>query len=212
MIVYGPRISLCTQLYNRSSWLAPSGWQFLRTSREFTGALPRTLITSLQRKMWELLCWIEPQKPISHLKILRFSTWSRGEDFNLKLRLLPRIDNFRVCVFRVVGEIRHIDVHIQSTCPWGVSGNVTKDPESRWSDGRVAHVEGIGWSTYVLSNQRLLPLTLLGASQLSNKNAPPKRHASGNWNSIKHTLNAIWKRPGDTLATHPGLLQPKLWL
>lgn len=52
MMVYGPRISLCTQLYNRSSWLAASGWQFLRTSREFTGALPRTLITSLQSEIW----------------------------------------------------------------------------------------------------------------------------------------------------------------
>ena len=68
MMVYGPRISLCTQLYNRSSWLAASGWQFLRTSREFTGALPRTLITSLQSEMWELWERIEPQKPISHLK------------------------------------------------------------------------------------------------------------------------------------------------
>ena len=82
--------------------------------------------------------------------MLRFSTRSIGEDFNLKLRLLPRIDNFRVCVFRVVGEIRDIDVHIQSACPRGVSGNVTKDPESR-SDAEATlkrwtwqpHVEGI---------------------------------------------------------------------
>lgn len=81
------------------------------------------------------------------LEMLRFSTWSRGEDFNLKLRLLPRIDNFRVCVFCVVGEIRHIDVHIQSTCPRGVSGNVTKDPESRWNAEATKRSDGSSEAT-----------------------------------------------------------------
>ncbi len=78
---------------------------------------------------------------------MRFSTpWSSEDSSWDMLRLLPRIDNFRVCVFPGVGEIRHIDVNIQSTCPRGISGNVTKDPESKAAEATEFELCQSTWS------------------------------------------------------------------